>query len=68
MGPYGMNLSVQQLAETEAEADRQLAAARATFPGWRVIETFGGYLAVLAEAEILQSTTVDGLVLKLREH
>lgn len=56
------------LAEQNNEAyDRALTAARDASPGWRIIETFGGFYAVPAGAELIQSTELDGLVLKLRQ-
>lgn len=67
MGPYGINTSGQQLAESEVEEDRFLAAARETFPDTDIIEVFGGYLAVPKGSVIVQATTVDGLVAKLRQ-
>lgn len=67
MGPHGMRLSVEQLAEFLQEEDRQLAAARETFPQWRIVQVFGGFMAIPAGPEPVSATTVDGLVEKLRE-
>lgn len=60
---------VTHLAATELQDadDRALAAARDSLPGWRILEVFGGYAAVPSGVELVQSTTLDGLVLKLRQ-
>ncbi|HEY0933129.1 MAG TPA: hypothetical protein VGD91_05220, partial [Trebonia sp.] len=50
----------------EAADDRALAAARDSLPARRIIEVFGGFLAVPAGSVIAQSTTLDGSVGKLR--
>jgi hypothetical protein len=50
-----------------AADDGRLEAARETFKGqWDIIEVFGGYLAVPDGAVIMQASTLDGLVGKLR--
>jgi hypothetical protein len=67
MGPYGLNLSVQALAEAEEKSDALLRAARESFPDHDIYETFGGYMAVPKGTVIIQSTEIDALVGKLRE-
>jgi hypothetical protein len=67
MGPGSViNQSVASRTEAEDADAARLQAARESFPRWQVIEVFGGYLAVPANAVILQCTTLDGLVGKLR--
>lgn len=65
-GLHGGNGAAGSPADEEAR-DRRLHAAREAFPAWQVIEVFGGYLAVPAGAAVVQSTTLDGLVAKLRQ-
>lgn len=67
MGPYGTNLSVAALTAAELAEEARLSAARESFPAWRIVEVFGGYLAVPADSVILQSVDLDGLVGKLRQ-
>jgi hypothetical protein len=63
MGPFiGENTHKQEDA-----AERQLIAARDTLPGWDVIETWSGFLAVPKGTEIVQAITLDALVGKLRQ-
>lgn len=88
MGPFGVNLSVKQLAEsvqedgaalhgnyssTESESaqdhyERQLQAARDSFPGWDVHEVHGGLLAVPEGTAVITAIEPDTLVMRLREH
>lgn len=67
MGPHGTNLSVTALAAAELAEDARLQAARESFPGWDIIEVFGGYLAVPAGTVIVQAIDLDGIVMKLRQ-
>jgi hypothetical protein len=66
MGPFANRSAAARSAEEDAQ-DRRLAAARDAFPGWRIVETFGGFLAVPASAELVQAIDLDGLVMKLRD-
>jgi hypothetical protein len=51
----------------EADDTLQLESARETFAGkFDIIEVFGGYLAVPDGVQVVQASTVDGLVGKLR--
>lgn len=63
MGPY----SAASRTEQELAEERRLNAARDAFPAWRIIEVFGGYLAVPAGTVIVQAIDLDGLAGKLRE-
>jgi hypothetical protein len=67
MGPYGTNLSLTALSAAELADDARLTAARESFPGWQIIEVFGGYLAIQADSVIVQAIDLDGLVGKLRK-
>jgi hypothetical protein len=67
MGPYGTNLSLTALTAAELADDARLQAARESFPAWHIIEVFGGFLAVPADAVIVQAIDLDGLVAKLRQ-
>jgi hypothetical protein len=67
MGPHGVNLSVAALAAAELEDDARLNAARDSFPGWEITDTFGGYMAVPKGTAVVRATDLDGLVLKLRQ-
>lgn len=67
MGPHGTNLSVTALAAAELADDARLQAARESFPGWEIVEVFGGYLAFPKSAVIVQAIDLDGLVGKLRQ-
>lgn len=62
MGPFMDNKTEQEQAE-----ERRLLAARDAFPDWRIVEVFGGYLAVPAGSSIVQAIELDDLVLKLRQ-
>lgn len=66
MGPF-TNQSVASRTAAEEAEERRLAAARDAFPGWKIIETFGGFLAVPDGAPVIQSVDLDGLVRKLRD-
>jgi hypothetical protein len=64
-----VNMSAAQssaLEDREDREDRLLAAARATFPGWQVLEALGGVIAVPAGCPVLYAASVDVLVMKLR--
>lgn len=69
LGPYGTNLSVSVMtaAEQEEQEERQLQGARDSFPGWQIREVFGGFLALPKGTVTVHSTTLDGLVMKLRQ-
>jgi len=67
MGPYGTNLSAAALSAAELAEQARLTAARESFPGWQIIEVFGGFLAIPADSVILQSIDLDGIVAKLRQ-
>ncbi|HEY0933892.1 MAG TPA: hypothetical protein VGD91_09130, partial [Trebonia sp.] len=54
------SLSHAEKEAREAADDRALAAARDSLPARRIIEVFGGFLAVPAGSVIAQSTTLDG--------
>lgn len=68
MGPgREVNRSAASVAAEVAADDGRLAAAREAFAGkWDIIEVFGGYLAVPDGAVVVQASTLDGLVGKLR--
>ena len=51
----------------EEEDERQLKAARDSFPGWEIREVFDGFLAVPAGTVVIHSTDLDSIVRKLRE-
>lgn len=59
--------TVKQVTQQEEWYDRRLAAARAAFPEWDIIESTGG-LAIPKGTEMISGITLDGLVKKLREH
>ena len=65
MGPFSDSIASRTAVEEAEEA--RLRAARETFPGWRIVEVFGGFMAVPRESVILQSIDIDGLVGKLRQ-
>lgn len=65
MGPY---TSAAQARTAQENYDRQLQAAREAFPEWRIIEALGGFVAVPRGTGIISAITLDGLVLKLRQH
>lgn len=67
MGPYGTNLSAAALSAAELAEQARLTAARESFPGWQIIEVFGGFLAIPADSVILQAIDLDGIVAKLRQ-
>ncbi len=56
----------QDRQDREDREDRLLAAARATFPAWQVLEALGGVIAVPAGCPVLYAASVDVLVMKLR--
>ena len=60
--------TVKQVTQQDELYDRQLAAARAAFPEWDIIESMGGLAAVPKGTEMVSGITLDGLVKKLREH
>ena len=68
MEPWrGVNRSAASVAAELAADDGRLAAAREAFAGrWDIHEVFGGYLAVPDGAVVVQASTLDGLVGKLR--
>lgn len=66
MGPFANQSASGRTAAEEAE-ERRLNAARDSFPDWRIVEVFGGYLAVPAGAAIVQAIDLDGLIRKLRQ-
>jgi hypothetical protein len=48
---------------------RQASSGSAgSVPEWDIIESMGGFAAVLKGTEMLSGITLDGLVKKLREH
>jgi hypothetical protein len=47
---------------------RALEAAQETFPDQDIQEIMGGWLSVPKGTPVVQSTTLDGLVRKLREN
>jgi len=59
--------TVKQVTRQEDWYDRQLAAARAAFPEWDIMESMGGFAAVRKGTEMVSGITLDGLVKKLRE-
>lgn len=65
--PHYQDRSAAQARESDEAYDRQLAAARASFPERRIIEVHGGLVAVPADVELVTATTVDSLVAKLRK-
>jgi hypothetical protein len=60
--------TVKQVTQQDEWYDRQLAAARAAFPEWDIIESMGGFVALPQGTEMVSGITLDGLVKKLREH
>lgn len=66
MSPEPDRTVASRTAAEEAEEAR-LLAARESFPGWMIRETFGGYLAVPAGTVVIHAIDLDGLVKKLRE-
>lgn len=56
------------MAATEAadQYDRELTAARETFPEWEIRELADGLIAIPRGTETVSALTVDGLVRKLR--
>lgn len=66
MGPY-VNQSAASLTAAEEAEDARLAAARDAFPAWLIVEMLGGFAAVPAGTEVVDSFSLDGLVRKLRE-
>lgn len=67
MTPIGYNLSIEALGAAQQAEEDHFVAARDAYPAWDIIETFGGYLAVPRGTVVLQATTVDGLVGKIRK-
>ena len=65
--PVAVDETVASRTAREAEEDRLLTAARESFPGWVIHETFGGFIAYPADAPVMQSMTLDGLVSKVRQ-
>lgn len=64
MGP---GRSVRALTQADDQYDRELQAARETFPDWEIQETHGGLIAVPLGTETVSAITLDALVKKLRE-
>ena len=64
MGP---GRSVTALTQADERYDRELQAARETFPDWCIRETHGGLIAVPKGTETVSAITLDALVRKLRE-
>lgn len=60
--------TIRQVTRQEDWHDRQLAAARETFPEWDIIESMGGFAAIPKGTEMISGITLDGLVKKLRQH
>lgn len=65
MGPYS---GFQTAAQRDAETERWLTAAREAYPEWDIIEVFAGYLATPAGTPVIQSSDLDGIVAKIRQH
>lgn len=65
MGPGG---SAAAHTRAEERYDRELAAARESFPEWEIRELHGGLIAIPLGTETVSAVTLDGLVRKLREH
>jgi hypothetical protein len=64
VGPMGEDWPTA--AQRGRQAERQLAAIRAEFPGWDFIEVFAGWLAVPAGTTVVQGMTLDSVAEKLR--
>ena len=64
MGP---ERSVAALTQADTQYDRELQAARETFPDWCIRETHGGLIAVPMGTETVSAITLDALVKKLRQ-
>jgi len=68
MGPGQLSGRTAAGRTTAEEADdARLQAARDSFPGWEIVEVFGGYLAFPKGASIVQAIDLGGLVAKLRQ-
>lgn len=63
----GHNVSALAYTQADERYDRELTAARDTFPAWDIHEVHGGLIAVPCGTETVSSITLDDLVRKLRE-
>lgn len=69
MGPWvetGPHETVRERDAREAAEERQLAAARDSFPGWKIHEAWDGWMALPEGTPVITAENLDGLVGKLR--
>jgi hypothetical protein len=64
MGPYR---TIEQAKSEEERYDNHLSAACESFPEWEIVEALGGLVAVPRGTEVIRASTIDGLVMKLRQ-